>query len=331
MTRAKIIRFHRTGGPEVLQIEDVDVPLPGPGEVRIRTRALGLNRAESMFRSGAYVVEPKYPASIGYEAAGEIESLGPDVSEFVLGDAVSVLPLLPLTDYALHGELVVAAARMVVRHPSNLSWTEAAAAWMPFITAYGALVSIAAVGPGDVVVIPAASSSVGLAAIQLVRRAGGTPIALTRGRAKVEALRTAGALHVIATDEEDVALQILVATQGQGARIVFDPVGGENFARLAEAMAPQGTMFIYGALAPGITQLPILPVLSKHLTIRGYDLFEVGAEKPRLDQAIADISAGLADGTLKPVIACTFAFADFVEAHRYLESNQQFGKIVVTL
>lgn len=331
MTMARTIRFHQTGGPDVLRIEEVDIPLPGPGQVRIRTHALGLNRAESMFRAGAYVVEPIYPASIGYEAAGEVEALGPGVTGLDLGDAVSVLPLMPLTEYAMHGELVLAAAEMVVRHPNNLSWSEAAAAWMQFITAYGALIDIAKVGPGDSVVIPAASSSVGLAAIQFTRRAGATAIALTRGSSKAAQLHAAGAAHVIATEEEDLTARIMTLTEGHGARVVFDPVGGENFARLAEATAPHGLIFIYGALADGTTQLPILPVLSKHLTIRGYDLFEVAADPHRLHRAIAEISEGLADGSLAPIIARTFAFNEFIEAHRYLESNQQFGKVVVTL
>ncbi|CAN7772764.1 zinc-dependent alcohol dehydrogenase family protein [Variovorax sp. LjRoot290] len=327
---ARTIRFHRTGGPEVLRIEDVDIPEPKAGEVRIRTRALGLNRAESMYRSGAYVVEPRYPATIGYEASGQIESVGPGVTGLAVGDAVSVLPVLPLTEYALHGELVVASASKVVRHPSNLSWEDAAAAWMQYITAYGALIDIARIGPGDVVVIPAASSSVGLAAIQLARRAGATSIALTRGLAKVAPLRAAGASHVVVTDQEDLRERIMALTEDKGARVVFDPVGGDNFTRLAEATAPQGLLFIYGALAEGITPLPILPVLSKHLTIRGYDLFEIAGDPRRFAQAIESISAGLTDGSLKPIVARTFKFGDFVEAHRYLESNQQFGKVVVT-
>jgi NADPH:quinone reductase-like Zn-dependent oxidoreductase len=331
MTQARIIRLHETGGPEVLKIEQVDVPLPGPGEARIRAHALGLNRAEQMFRSGAYVVEPAYPARIGYEIAGEVEAIGPGVTNVAVGEAVSLLPLSPLTDYAVHGELAIAPASLLVRHPENLEMPQAAAAWMAFLTAWGALVDIAKVGPGDTVVIPAASSSVALAAIQLARRAGATTIALTRTSAKKQRILDAGATHVVATAEEDLVARINEITGGKGARVTFDPVGGHTFAALAEAAAPKGILFIYGALAPEVTPLPILQVLPKHLTVRGYDVFELYSKSDRFAAAVADIMAGLADGSLTPTIDRVFAFDDFVEAHRYLESNQQFGKIVVSV
>lgn len=331
MTQARIIRFHQTGGPEVLKIETVDVPPPGPGEVRIRSRALGLNRAESMFRSGAYVVEPNYPAKLGYEVAGIVDAIGSDVEGIAIGDSVSLLPLSALTDYAVHGELAIAPARLVVKHPANLSFEDAAAAWMQYLTAYGALVELARIGTGDAVVIPAASSSVGLAAIQITRRAGATPIALTRSSSKAKKLLEAGAAHVIATAEEDLVARIGEITNGRGAQVTFDPVGGKTFALLAEAAAPNSLMFIYGALAEGMTPLPILPVLSKHLTVRGYDVFEITGKPERFALALEDIKAGLTDGSLKPIIDRVFPFDSFVEAHRYLESNQQFGKIVVSV
>ena len=331
MTRARVIHFHQTGGPEVLKIEEAEIGEPGVGEIRVRARALGLNRAESMFRSGAYVVEASYPAKIGYEIAGEVDAIGPGVTGFAAGDAVSLLPLSPLTEYAVHGELAIVPAKLLVKHPANLSWEEAAAAWMQFLTAYGAIVEIAKAGPGDFVVVPAASSSVGLAAIQLARRAGATTIALTRTSAKAAQLLEAGADHVVATTEEDLVARIDAITDGRGARITFDPVGGETFAKLAEAAAPEGLLFIYGALAPEVTPLPILQVLPKHLTVRGYDVFELYANPERFAAAVEDIMGGLADGSLKPIIDRSFAFEAFVEAHRYLESNQQFGKIVVSV
>jgi NADPH:quinone reductase-like Zn-dependent oxidoreductase len=331
MTVARVVRFHQTGGPEVLRVDLVDVPLPAEGEVRIRTRALGLNRAEAMYRAGAYVSDPIFPAAIGYEAAGEIEAVGPGVSGLSVGDAVSVLPLVPMTDYAMHAELALASARNVVKHPVNLSWAEASGVWMQFLTAYGALIDIAKVGKGDFVVVPAASSSVGLAAIQLARRAGATAIALTRTSAKKQRLIAAGASHVIATAEEDLIERVRSITAGKGARVTFDPVGGSTFPLLAEAAAPNGLIFIYGALAPEVTPLPILPVLSKHLTVRGYDIFELASKADAFALAIEDLTAGLDDGSLKCIVDRTFPLEQFAEAHRYLESNKQFGKIVVTV
>src|SRR5689334_1455470 len=162
---ARIVRIHKVGGPEVLQIEELDVPPPGKGEVQIRVKALGLNRAESMFRRGQYLEAPRLPARLGYEAAGTVAAMGPGVQGFQVGDAVSTIPSFSLNDYGMYGELVNAPAHAVTHHPATLSWAEAAAVWMQYLTAYGALIDIGQLTRGDTVLIPAASSSVGLAAI----------------------------------------------------------------------------------------------------------------------------------------------------------------------
>src|SRR3954447_7214559 len=218
---ARIVRFHTIGGPEVLRVEEVKVNPPGKGEVQIAIKALGLNRAEAMFRSGQYLEEPKLPARLGYEAAGTVAAVGPDVEGFQVGDAVSTIPSFSLNAHGLYGDLANAPAYAVTHHPASLSWVEAAAGWMQDLTAYGALIDIAGLTKGDAVGIPAASSSVGLAAIQIANKLGATPIALTRGSSKRQALVDAGAAHVIATDEQDLVREILGITGGKGARVVF--------------------------------------------------------------------------------------------------------------
>jgi NADPH:quinone reductase-like Zn-dependent oxidoreductase len=328
---ARVVRFHEIGGPEVLRIEEVEVPPPGQGEVQIRNHALGLNRAEVMFRTGQYISAPRFPARLGYEAAGTVAAIGEGVKGFKIGDAVSVIPGFDLNDYGLYGDLANAPASLVAHHPSSLSWVEAAAIWMQYMTAYGALIDIAGLKSGETVVIPAASSSVGLAAIQIANRVGAIPVALTRGRSKRKALTDAGAAHVIVTDEQDLVGEVLAISAGRGARIVFDPVGGPIIAKLTQAMARFGILFIYGALSPEPTPLPLLDILVKGQTIRGYSLMEVTTDPARQERGKRFITAGLADGSLKPIIAKTFPLEQIVEAHRYLESNQQVGKIVVTV
>lgn len=329
---SRIVRFHQTGGPEVLRIDEVEVRAPNAGEVRIAVKALGLNRAESMFRLGQYLEEPRFPARLGYEASGTVEAIGEGVQGFQPGDAVSTIPAFMQNDYGVYGEVALVPATAVAKHPASLSWEEAAAIWMQYATAYGALIDIAELKAGDAVLIPAASSSVGLAAIQIANLIGATPIALTRTSAKRQALVDAGARHVIATEEQDLVAEVKKLTGGKGARVVFDPVAGPTFAKLAAAAADHGILFQYGALSTEPTPLPLMDVLAKSLTVRGYLLFEITRDPKRLEAAKRFILNGLASGKLKPIIAKTFSGLDqIVEAHRYLESNQQVGKIVVTV
>jgi NADPH:quinone reductase-like Zn-dependent oxidoreductase len=200
---------------------------------------------------------------------------------------------------------------------------------MQYMTAYGALVDIAGLKSGDTVVIPAASSSVGLAAIQIANLVGATPVALTRGSRKRQALLDAGAAHVVATEEEDLVTKVKEITGGKGARVTFDPVAGPTLAKLAAAAAHDGLIIEYGALSSEPAPFPLFEVLGKSLTLRGYVLFEITGDPTRLEAAKGFIIDGLASGRLKPIIAKTFPLDQIVEAHRFLESNQQFGKIVV--
>src|SRR5262245_777032 len=174
---ARVVRFHQTGGPEVLKIENVDVPAPANNEVRIAVKALGLNRAESMFRSAQYLEDPEFPSKLGYEAAGIVESVGLGVSSVKPGDAVSTIPAFSQKQYGVYGDLALVPAAAVAKHPSSLSFNEASAIWMQYLTAYGALIELGKLKDGEFVLIPAASSSVGLASIQIANMVGATPIA----------------------------------------------------------------------------------------------------------------------------------------------------------
>ncbi|HEY1855818.1 zinc-dependent alcohol dehydrogenase family protein [Acidocella sp.] len=328
---SRIVRFHKTGGPEVLEIENIDLGAPGPGEVKIRVHALGLNRAESMFRSGAYLETPSFPARLGYEAAGEIQAVGSGVQGLSVGDAVSTIPAFSMNQYGVYGDTAIVPAHAVAKHPGNLSWSEAAAIWMQYLTAYGALVDQATITARDAVIIPAASSSVGLAAIQIVNHLGGISIATTRTHAKRAELLKAGAQHVIVTSEQDLAREVMTITSGRGAKVSFDPVAGPTLNDLAAASAEQGTIFLYGALSPEPTPFPLFPALAKNLTLRGYTLFSITKRPDALEKGKKFVLDGLASGALKPIIAKTFPLEQIVEAHRYLESNEQIGKIIVTV
>lgn len=326
---ARVIRFHQLGGPEVLRIEEADVSAPQPGEVQIRVRALGLNRAEALIRAGAYIEKPALPSGLGLEAAGTVAAVGAGVGDFAPGDAVSVLPPASMVRWPAYGELANFPATHVVRHPPELSFEAAAALWMAYATAYGALIDVAQLRKDDCVVITAASSSVGLAAIQIANMVGAMPIAVTRRRAKANDLIQAGAAHVIAAEEEDLQGRLREIAGRDGVRVVFDPIGGPIFEPLTAAMARRGILIEYGGLDPAPTPFPLFTVLSKSLTLRGYLVHEILGDPFRREAAKAFILTGVKTGALNPIVAKTFPFERIVEAHRFLESNAQFGKIVV--
>jgi len=326
----KVVRIHRHGGPEELRFENLEVEEPSQGEVRLKIEAIGLNRAEAAFRAGQYPVTPRFPTLIGYEGVGVIEAEGPGVEGFAIGERVCVLPNFRLGEYGLYAERAIVPARSLLRPPPGLSVVEAASIWMQYFTAL-AIIEIARAAIGDFVLIRAASSSVGLAAIQLANWAGAVPIAATRTSAKAQALQQQGAKHVIPTDEADLVAEVERITAGKGARIIFDPVGGPDIEKLALAAAEEGIIFIYGGLSGKPTPYPHWPAALKGLSIRGWVASSIWNRPERFVRNRDLILRGLAAGHLRPVIAKTFPFSQIVAAHRYLESNQQIGKIVVTV
>jgi NADPH:quinone reductase-like Zn-dependent oxidoreductase len=327
---ARVVRVHQLGEPEELRIEELDVPAPAQGEVKLRVEAIGLNRSEAMFRKGAYPTRPSLPTLIGYEGVGTVLALGPGVTGFAVGDRVCVVPSYRLGEYGMYAEETLVPARSLLPAPPGLSSVEAASIWMQYFTAM-AIIEIGKATVGDYVIIPAASSSVGLAAIQLANWAGAVPIATTRRADKVAALKAQGAQHVIVTEEQDLLAEVARITNGKGARLVFDPVGGPGVEKLAMAMADEGILFIYGSLSMQPTVFPHWPAALKGLSIRGWVASAIWAKPERYARGQELILRGLAEGHLKPVIAKTFPFERIVDAHRFLESNQQLGKIVVTV
>ncbi|MBC8018006.1 MAG: zinc-dependent alcohol dehydrogenase family protein, partial [Verrucomicrobia bacterium] len=231
----------------------------------------------------------------------------------------------------VYGESAVVPAYAVARYPESLSPLEGAAIWMQYLTAFGALIEFGQLQKDDCVLITAGSSSVGLAAIQIAKSVGALVIVTTRGAGKKSFLINAGADLVISTEEENLVENVMAITSGKGVNLVFDPVAGPLLETLADAAAPGATIFEYGALSPAPTAFPLFPALAKGLTVRGYTMFEIVKNPERLARGKQFIYNGLKSGVLNPVIDRTFPLESIVEAHRYMESNQQKGKIVITV
>lgn len=326
-----IVRFHERGGPENLRFEELPSRQPGRDEVRLRVQAAGLNRAESMYYRGEYREEPELPSRLGYEAAGTVDAVGEGVDANWLGKPAATVPGFSQNRYGTLGEEAIVPAGALATYPPSLTPSQAAAVWMSYLTAYGALIRLGSLAPGDAVSIPAASSSVGLAAIQMVREAGATAIAVTRTSAKRAELLALGAHHVIASQEEDYVARIQEITDGRGARLTFDPVAGPFVEKLVEAAAPGGIVFEYGLLSGQSTPFPLRPALKHGVSMRGYSMTEFAFDPVAGQVARKYIYDRLADGRFSPKIARSFPFSQAVEAYRYLESNQQVGKVVITI
>ncbi|MFI9560370.1 zinc-dependent alcohol dehydrogenase family protein [Nonomuraea endophytica] len=325
---ARAVLFHELGGPDVLKIENVHLNAPGRGEVRVRIDAIGLNRADALFRAGAYYYQPTLPGSrLGFEAAGTVEEIGPQVADFAPGDAVSIISDQEMSRHGVYADRITIPAHSLLPRPARIDAITGAALWTTYLTAYGALAEVARTNPGDHVLITAGSSGVGLAAIQIANHLGAVPIAITRTAAKSKRLLEAGAAHVIAADESDLLSRVHAITGGKGAGLVFDAIGGPGLRDLAQTAAPDGLVIVYGWLDPRPAPMP----MNWPITIHGFNVDLITANPDRMSRARAFIEAGLRTGTLKPAIDRTYDLADIVKAHHHLESNTQIGKIVITV
>jgi len=330
---SKTVRFHEIGGPEVLRLDDLEPGEPGPGEVRIRVEAIGVNRAEILFRRDRYIEPVKHlPATLGTEAAGVVEALGPEVAGFAEGHAVSVLPgFFSQNDYGVYAEQAIVPASALLSRPDGVDAVTGAAVWMPYLTAYGAMAEVAGMRAGDVAVITAASSSIGLAAIHTANRVGATPIAVTRTRAKSRRLIEEGAAEVVISEEEDVAGRVLELTDGRGAAYVFDAVAGPGVTELARAVVPGGTLVLWGAQSGQPTPYPGFDLGMPALNIRTYTVLEITKDPERMRRAVAFVASGLRTGAFRPVVDRLFPLEEVAQAHRHMETGTQIGKIVLTV
>lgn len=337
MVKTRIVQFAREGGPEVLELVSMVAPAPKRGEVRIRVEAIGLNRAEAMYRGGYYFERAQhFPARLGYEASGVVESVGPEVEGLSVGQAVNTIAAFSMQEHGIYGELVTVPARAVIPRPDGVTAVTAAAIWTAAATAYGGLIEVGHLRAGDTVVLTAAAGAVGIAAIQTANRIGAQAIAVTRDPHKTETLLEAGASRVLIAGRDDLLGAVKAATGGRGADLVFDAISGAGVGELARATARGGMLLLYGFYSMparpggfGTTGTP-LP-MEFGIDMRWYamtDTFFDPSSRARMEQFVV---SGLRAGTLAPRIDRTFELDQIVEAHRHLESNAHVGKIVVTV
>jgi len=325
MPRARAVRIQQPGGPEVLALGEIDVRGPGPSEVLVRVASAGLNRADTLQRRGFYPAPPGAPADVpGLEYAGTIEALGEAVRDFRVGDRV--MGIVSGGGMATH---VVVHEREAIRVPDGMDLATAGGVAEVWLTAYDALFRQARVGLGTRVLLHAVASGVGTAALQLVNRAGGVSMGTSRTEAKLERASALGLAHGILASDGSFA--DAVKEHAGGADVILDTVGAAYLAENAAALAPRGTMVVIGLMGGISGELPLGLVLRKRLTIAGSVLrARPLEEKAALAREFSEaVLPGLADGTLVPVIGDTLPMTEVVEAHRRMDDNATFGKIVL--
>lgn len=322
----KAVRAHSFGGPEVLQVDDVEDPAAGEGEVAIDVRAAGVNPADTYMRTGVYAIVPDLPYIPGGDAAGVVSAVGAGVSDLAVGDHVIVSAGMGVRMTGCYAEKVVRPADLVVPLPSGIDFAAGAAIGVPYATAHYALFARGGAVAGETVFIHGASGAVGTAAVQLAKRAGLTVIGSGGSQRGRDLILEQGADHVVDHTEVGYLDAVADLMGGKGPSIILEMLANVNLAADLELVAKHGRIIIIGARGE-VTVNPRRTMI-KELDLRGIALWNAG--RPLVGEILADITAGLADGSLRPVIGREMPLEKAAEAHAAVLEPGAYGKIVLT-
>jgi len=333
-----------TGGPEVLQVLDRPDPPVGQGEIRIAVKAAGVNFADTMARVGLYPDAPKPPCVMGYEVAGEVESVGDGVEEFSVGDRV-----FAGTRFGGQAELVTVPANQALPLPERLSFEQGAAFPVNYGTAYAAMVVVGSLREGTRVLIHAAAGGVGIAATQIARNIG-AEIYGTASPAKHEAIRAQGVAHPIDYRNHDFEAEVMRLTGGEGVDLVIDALGPTSFRKDYRLLRPGGRLVMYGiseastergrdipAMLKSLAKMPLatipwwksLALMNENKGIFGLNMLKWWEREGSLDRLTEPLMADLEAGRLEPVVAESFPFSQAGDAHRFIAERRNVGKVVL--
>jgi synaptic vesicle membrane protein VAT-1 len=331
----------RHGPPEVLEPREMPDPAPGEGEIRIAVRAAGVNFADVLARLGLYPDAPKPPVTVGYEVSGVVDAVGPGVVSHRAGDRV-----VALTRFGGYADRVVTPAVLAFPIPDSIDDIVAAAIPVNYLTALIALYRMANITAADTVLIHGAGGGVGIAATQLARLRGATIIG-TASSSKHDAIRAQGVDHAIDYRQADVTAEVRRLTNGRGADVVLDPIGGRSFADSYRLLAPLGRLVMYGvsSVAVGerrnwwraITTLARMPtfrplaLMNRNRGVFGLNLGHLWEERGQLTEGMTMLIAEVAAGRLRPAVARTFPLDRAADAHRFIQSRSNIGKVALTV
>jgi NADPH:quinone reductase-like Zn-dependent oxidoreductase len=340
--RAVVITEH--GGPEVLQVQERPDPLVGAGEVRIAVKAAGINFADTLARTGLYPDSPKVPCVVGYEVAGEVESVGDGVESVKPGDRV-----LAGTRFNGQAELVTVRENMVYDLPEQLSFQEGAAFPVNYATAQAGLVVMGGLKEREQVLIHAAAGGVGISATQIAKRIGAEVFG-TASASKHDAIREQGVDHAIDYRSQDFVEEVRRLTRGEGIDVIFDALGPSSFRKDYQLLREGGRLIMYGAsevqtgerrnAAAALRTLAKSPfasmpwwkglgVMNENKGVFGLNMLSWWDAEGTLDRVIEPLIPGLQEGELKPVVAAAFSFDRAPDAHRFIAERRNVGKVVL--
>lgn len=335
----------KNGGPEVLQVQERPDPEVGPGEVRVAVKAAGINFADLMARSGMYPDAPKTPSVVGYEVAGEIESVGDGVDSVKVGDRVAAG-----TRFGGYAELVTAKTDDVIELPDSLSFEQGAAIPVNYGTAYAGVVLMGGLRDGDRLLIQAAGGGVGIAATQIAR-ARGAEIFGTASASKHDAIRAQGVDHAIDYRNQDFEAEVMRITRGEGIDIAFDAIGPSSFRKDYRLLRPGGRLICFGlaeaqsgegrnipGLLKGLASMTTatmpwwksLQIMNENKGVYGLNMLSWWDAEKSLTRVVGPLEEDLAAGKLEPVVAESFPFDRAPDAHRFIHDRKNVGKVVLT-
>ena len=319
----KAIQIHATGGPEVLELAELQIPVPGPGQVLIRVEAIGVNFIEIYFRKGTY--KAALPLTPGSEAAGTIEELGSGVNGFKIGDLVASVAVL-----GSYAEYALVPAAQLVKVPANLSPEQAAAAMLQGMTAHYLAYSTYPLKAGETALVHAGAGGVGLLLTQIASRIGARVITTVSSEAKAELSREAGASDVILYTEQDFETEVKRLTQGKGVDVVYDSVGKTTFEKSLNCLRPRGLLALFGGSSGPVPPFDLIQLSGKgSLFVTRPTLWHYVATRSELEQRANDVLGWAASGELKLRTEHVYSLTDAAQAQTDMETRKTTGKILL--
>lgn len=330
----------KIGTPDVLTLREAPDPEPGAGEVRIRVRASGINFADIMARMGLYQDAPPLPSVVGYEVSGVVDAVGPDVERVKPGARV-----LSMTRFGGYSDVVVVPEMQALELPESMTFEQAAAIPVNYLTAWVMLVRLGNVQPNERLLIHAAAGGVGQAALQIARWRGVEDIFGTASPGKHERLRSLGVRHCIDYRSQNFETEIRRITGGKGVHVILDAVGGDSFRKSYRSLAPMGRLCLFGAssVAPGkkrnilfamrkvmaMPKFKPIDLMNENRGVFGVNMGHLWDEAALLQAMLVDIVKLVESGVFSPVVDKTFPFGQASDAHQYIQDRKNFGKVLL--